>query len=107
MAVGAPPASHGSTNHNNVIAERSFSDQKLVNSGEGRGEGFERLEILMDDEECSHDDVLPDWLTEGAYVTIGSNKAGTVRYVGATQFAGGVWVGVELDTPVGTYPVRR
>ncbi|XP_051797786.1 kinesin-like protein KIF13B isoform X4 [Acanthochromis polyacanthus] len=101
MAVMAPPVSHSSANHNNITAEMSFSEQKQVNSGGGGGEGFERLEILVDDEEHSHDDVLPDWLTEGAYVTVGSNKAGTVRYVGMTQFAEGVWVGVELDTPVG------
>uniref|UniRef100_A0A4W6G7D1 Kinesin family member 13B n=1 Tax=Lates calcarifer TaxID=8187 RepID=A0A4W6G7D1_LATCA len=69
--------------------------------GGGGGEGFERLEIFVDDEERSHDDILPDWLTEGAYVTVGGNKAGTVRFVGMTQFAEGVWVGVELDTPVG------
>ncbi|KAM7406505.1 hypothetical protein PAMP_000879 [Pampus punctatissimus] len=99
MAVIAPPTtSHSSANHNNVTTENSFSEQKLFNSG--GGEGFERLEIFVDDEERSHDDVLPDWLT-GAYVTVGSNKAGTVRYVGTTQFAEGVWVGVELDTPVG------
>uniref|UniRef100_A0AAQ5ZNA8 Kinesin family member 13Ba n=1 Tax=Amphiprion ocellaris TaxID=80972 RepID=A0AAQ5ZNA8_AMPOC len=100
MAVMAPPVSHSSANHNNITAEIS-SEQKQVNSGGGGGESFERLEILVDDEEHSHDDVLPDWLTEGAYVTVGSNKAGTVRYVGMTQFAEGVWVGVELDTPVG------
>ncbi|XP_037305951.2 kinesin-like protein KIF13B isoform X1 [Pungitius pungitius] len=95
----APPTSHASANHNNGTADNSFSEHKLVNSGGGGG--FERLEIFMDEDERSHDDVLPDWLTEGAYVTVGSNKAGTVRYVGVTQFAGGVWVGVELDTPVG------
>lgn len=106
MAVAAPPASHSSANHNNVTAENSFSEHKLVNSG-GGGEGFERLEIFVDDEERSHDDVLPDWLAEGAYVTVGSNKAGTVRYVGMTQFAEGVWVGVELDTPVGKYTMKR
>ncbi|KAF7647079.1 hypothetical protein LDENG_00177690 [Lucifuga dentata] len=99
-AVIAPPTSHSSTNHNNVTAENSFSEQRHVNSG-GGGENFERLEIFVDSDERSHDDVLPDWLTEGAYVTVGSNKAGTVRYVGLTQFAEGVWVGVELDTPVG------
>uniref|UniRef100_A0A3B3WHX5 Kinesin family member 13Ba n=1 Tax=Poecilia mexicana TaxID=48701 RepID=A0A3B3WHX5_9TELE len=84
------------SNHNNSVpAELSFSDQKLV-------EGFERLEIFVDDGDGrGHDDVPPDWLTEGEYVTVGSNKAGTVRYVGTTQFADGVWVGVELDTPVG------
>ncbi|XP_070684038.1 kinesin-like protein KIF13B isoform X3 [Pempheris klunzingeri] len=103
MAVVAPPASHSSANHNNVTEENSLSENKLVNSGGGGagGEGFERLEIFVDDEERSHDDILPDWLTEGAYVTVGSNKAGTVRYVGVTQFAEGVWVGVELDAPVG------
>ncbi|XP_059207724.1 kinesin-like protein KIF13B isoform X3 [Centropristis striata] len=99
MAVVAPPPSHSSANHNNVTAENS-SEHKLVNSG-GGSDGYERLEIFVDDEERSQDDVLPDWLTEGAYVTVGSNKAGTVRYVGVTQFAEGVWVGVELDTPVG------
>uniref|UniRef100_A0A672GXT9 Kinesin family member 13Ba n=1 Tax=Salarias fasciatus TaxID=181472 RepID=A0A672GXT9_SALFA len=44
---------------------------------------------------------LPEWLTEGACVALGSSKAGTVRYVGTTRFADGVWVGVELDAPVG------
>ncbi|KAJ3592971.1 hypothetical protein NHX12_005309 [Muraenolepis orangiensis] len=28
-------------------------------------------------------------------------KSGTVRYVGSAEFAAGVWVGVELDTPTG------
>ncbi|KAK0149078.1 Kinesin-like protein KIF13B [Merluccius polli] len=62
----------------------------------------DRLDIqLIDDDERSHDEVLPDWLTEGAHVTVGSSKSGTVRYVGSTEFAAGVWVGVELDTPSG------
>lgn len=100
MTMVALPASNSSTNHNNITPENSFSEQKLINSG-GGGDGFERLEILVD--ERNHDDTLPNWLTVGAYVTVGSNKAGTVRYVGVTQFAEGVWVGVELDTPVGRY----
>ncbi|XP_056269627.1 kinesin-like protein KIF13B isoform X3 [Pseudoliparis swirei] len=98
-AAVTPPASHSSANHNNSTVENSFPEHQLVNSGGGGG--FERLEIFLDDDVCSQDDVLPDWLTEGACVTVGSNKAGTVRYVGMTQFAEGVWVGVELDTPVG------
>ncbi|KAL0969333.1 hypothetical protein UPYG_G00225690 [Umbra pygmaea] len=30
-----------------------------------------------------------------------ANKGGTVRYVGSTEFAEGLWVGVELDSPSG------
>jgi len=30
-----------------------------------------------------------------------SNRAGTVRFCGQTEFAGGVWVGIQLDDPVG------
>ncbi|KAM6943532.1 kinesin-like protein KIF13B [Xenentodon cancila] len=101
MPAVTSAASHSSANHNNIPADLSSSDHKHLNSGvEGR-EGFERLEIFVDQEERGHDDVLPDWLADGAYVTVGSNKPGTVRYVGTTQFAEGVWVGVELDTPVG------
>ncbi|CAG03092.1 unnamed protein product, partial [Tetraodon nigroviridis] len=40
-------------------------------------------------------------LREGARVTVGSSKAGTVRYVGAAHFAEGLWVGVELEAPAG------
>ncbi|XP_069461813.1 kinesin-like protein KIF13B [Ambystoma mexicanum] len=42
-----------------------------------------------------------DWLKEGEYVTVGSNKTGTIRYVGPTDFQEGTWVGVELDLPAG------
>uniref|UniRef100_A0A665WE68 Kinesin family member 13Bb n=1 Tax=Echeneis naucrates TaxID=173247 RepID=A0A665WE68_ECHNA len=45
--------------------------------------------------------VLPDWLKEGEFVTVGANKSGTVRYVGPTDFAKGTWVGVELEVPAG------
>uniref|UniRef100_A0A674PP15 Kinesin family member 13B n=1 Tax=Takifugu rubripes TaxID=31033 RepID=A0A674PP15_TAKRU len=94
-------ASPSTTNHNSVTTTNS--EHKLVNSrgGGGGSEGFERLEIFVDDEEHSQENVRPEWLREGAYVTVGSNKAGTVRYMGLTQFAEGLWVGVELDTPAG------
>lgn len=96
MAVIAPPASHSSANHKNGTTENSSSRLKQITSSEN----LERLEICVDDER-NHEYVLPDWLTEGTYVTVGSNKAGTVRFLGLTQFAEGVWVGVELDAPVG------
>uniref|UniRef100_A0A674JXP5 Kinesin family member 13B n=1 Tax=Terrapene triunguis TaxID=2587831 RepID=A0A674JXP5_9SAUR len=44
---------------------------------------------------------IPEWLKEGEYVTVGTNKTGTIRYVGPTDFQEGTWVGVELDLPSG------
>jgi hypothetical protein len=44
----------------------------------------------------------PDWLAVGESVQIRpSNLSGVVRFVGPTQFAAGVWAGVELDTSRG------
>lgn len=95
------PTLNSNSNHNNISAENSSKNNQANSGGGAAGEGFDRLEIYVQDDERSHDSVLPEWLIEGAHVTVGSNKAGTVRYVGVTQFAEGLWVGVELDTPVG------
>lgn len=35
-------------------------------------------------------------------ICIGDKKTGRIRYIGPTEFAPGVWIGVELDTPSGT-----
>ncbi|XP_059211755.1 kinesin-like protein KIF13B isoform X2 [Centropristis striata] len=61
---------------------------------------MESLEIISDSEE-GDTAAVPDWLKEGEFVTVGSNKCGTVRYVGPTDFAKGTWVGVELEVPAG------
>lgn len=37
----------------------------------------------------------------GQRVVMGDNKRGIVRYIGATQFATGEWVGIELDDATG------
>ncbi|KAF3833067.1 hypothetical protein F7725_026732 [Dissostichus mawsoni] len=98
MAVVAPPTSHSSANHNNVSSENSVSEHKLEEEGEGGGgEGFERLEIVWTMKSVA----IMTYCLIGCQRELGSNKAGTVRYVGVTQFADGLWVGVELDTPVG------
>lgn len=81
---------------------------------EGQGSGMsslgaelsdpiDRLEIISDEEGGSTKvpNVMPDWLKEGEFVIVGTNKNGTVRYVGPTDFAEGTWVGVELDVPAG------
>lgn len=45
---------------------------------------------------------LPEWLTVGQSVRISpESKMGTVAYVGKTNFAQGIWVGVELEAPNG------
>ncbi|XP_067428189.1 kinesin-like protein KIF13B isoform X2 [Thunnus thynnus] len=63
---------------------------------------MESLEIISDSEgDAAATNVLPDWLKEGEFVTVGTNKSGTVRYVGPTDFAEGTWVGVELEVPAG------
>jgi CAP-Gly domain-containing linker protein 1 len=37
----------------------------------------------------------------GDRVTVSGYKTGTLRYLGTTDFASGIWAGVELDEPVG------
>lgn len=96
----AETAPRSTASHNGDPTENSCPEH---DSGRGGG-ASERLEVAARAEEQSQDSALPGWLTEGAGVSVGSSKAGTVRYVGATQFAEGVWVGVELDAPVGRCP---
>lgn len=57
-----------------------------------------KLEVSSDSEEASE---VPEWLREGEYVTVGTNKMGIVRYIGPTDFQEGTWIGVELDLPSG------
>ncbi|XP_044181974.1 LOW QUALITY PROTEIN: kinesin-like protein KIF13B [Acropora millepora] len=40
-------------------------------------------------------------LKMGQVICVGDKKTGTVRYIGPADFAPGVWIGVELDTPSG------
>ncbi|XP_077566628.1 kinesin-like protein KIF13B [Stigmatopora nigra] len=63
----------------------------------------EPLELILDCEDGETATVvqIPDWMKEGEFVTVGSNKRGIVRYVGPTDFAEGMWVGVELEVPAG------
>lgn len=60
--------------------------------------GEEKIDVTSDSEDCQE---VPEWLKEGEYVTLGTNKTGIVRYVGSVDFQAGTWVGVELDLPAG------
>ncbi|NWX87765.1 KI13A protein, partial [Nothoprocta pentlandii] len=47
--------------------------------------------------------VLPSWVAVGEQVCVGSNKMGTVRYVGPVDFSAGIWIGVELNVQLGKH----
>uniref|UniRef100_A0A673NLH2 Kinesin-like protein KIF13B n=1 Tax=Sinocyclocheilus rhinocerous TaxID=307959 RepID=A0A673NLH2_9TELE len=77
---------------------RSFSN--ILGDGKAttmQTNSLEKLEITFEDVEPKE----LAWLKVGGRVTVGSNKSGTVRYIGPTHFSEGIWVGVELDTPSG------
>lgn len=45
---------------------------------------------------------MPEWITIGESVLIRPyNSSGVIAYIGGTEFAGGTWIGVELDAPKG------
>ena len=47
---------------------------------------------------------LPEWMIEGERILLRkSNLSGTIAYIGTIEFASGIWIGIELDVPVGTY----
>ncbi|XP_054900171.1 kinesin-like protein KIF13B isoform X3 [Poeciliopsis prolifica] len=91
-----------------IVGEEGGKSAQMGQGG-SRGAGLnlsvpaESLESISDLEEGDEvaSDVLPDWLKEGEFVSVGTNKSGTVRYVGPTDFAKGIWVGVELEVPAG------
>ena len=35
-----------------------------------------------------------------------SNLSGTIAYIGTIEFASGIWIGIELDVPVGKWLSR-
>lgn len=82
---------------------RQADEANLLGSGLNLSVPIEGLEIISDSEEgdAAATTVLPDWLKEGEFVTVGTNKSGIVRYVGPADFAEGTWVGVELEVPAG------
>jgi len=46
---------------------------------------------------------LPDWIVVGESVLVRPySYSGVIAYVGPTEFASGIWIGVELDAPTGT-----
>ena len=52
-------------------------------------------------------EIIPDWVIENSRVIVSTNsvmnKRGFVRYIGATKFAQGIWIGVEQEEPHGNH----
>lgn len=84
-----------------ILHEVVEEEKDAIDPLSGLSDPLEKLEILSDTEEVQEGGPVPDWLKEDEYVTVGNNKTGTVRYIGPTDFADGIWVGVELDVPAG------
>ena len=72
------------------------SEQKRSSKEDLLGSSYD-----SDDFKFSSLDSLGD-LKMGQVICIGDKKTGRIRYIGPTEFAPGVWIGVELDTPSGT-----
>ncbi|XP_070160502.1 kinesin-like protein KIF13A isoform X5 [Polyergus mexicanus] len=46
--------------------------------------------------------ILPDWVIVGESVLVRPySYSGVIAYIGPTEFASGIWIGVELDAPTG------
>ncbi|KAJ6640612.1 Kinesin-like protein KIF13A [Pseudolycoriella hygida] len=69
-------------------------EAQMTNLG-GETDSSERLE-------GQNDIHIPEWVVLGESVLIRPyNLSGIISFIGSTHFQGGVWVGVELDTPTG------
>ncbi|NWR42457.1 KI13B protein, partial [Regulus satrapa] len=94
--LGSDPTSSLGTEEQQEGEKSTSSARGLNHNGSETAE--EKLEVISDSEDANE---IPEWLKEGEYVTVGTNKTGTVRYIGPTDFQEGTWVGVELDLPSG------
>ncbi|KFO57111.1 Kinesin-like KIF13B, partial [Corvus brachyrhynchos] len=94
--LGSDPTSSLGTEEQREGEKSTSSARGLNHNGAETAE--EKLEVISDSEDANE---IPEWLKEGEYVTVGTNKTGTVRYIGPTDFQEGTWVGVELDLPSG------
>ncbi|XKL66819.1 hypothetical protein PGB90_010239 [Kerria lacca] len=54
------------------------------------------------DDNLSSEETIPDWIVIGESVLIRPyNTSGLISFIGNTDFAPGIWIGVELDAPMG------
>lgn len=85
--------------------KQQLDEREPVDEGQlSDSQGGSREDLLSsfegDDMNASSLDSLGD-LKMGQVICVGDKKTGRIRYIGPTEFAPGVWIGVELDTPSG------
>ena len=94
-----PTSGSGSIGVNDGIIRSCRRSVPDVNDNNAKGCSYESLNNKDD---YFNGDHIPDWLKVGESVQVRpSNLSGVVAFVGSTQFASGIWVGLELDTSQG------
>ena len=82
------------------LDEREPVDEERLPGSQGSSQEDLLSSFEGDDMNPSSLDSLGD-LKMGQVICVGDKKTGRIRYIGPTEFAPGVWIGVELDTPSG------
>ena len=82
------------------LDEREPVDEERLPGSQGSSREDLLSSFEGDDMNPSSLDSLGD-LKMGQVICVGDKKTGRIRYIGPTEFAPGVWIGVELDTPSG------
>ncbi|XP_046837020.1 kinesin-like protein KIF13B isoform X2 [Vespa crabro] len=78
-------------NGDNSSSERIDDDTSDKSSAFGSRHDLTRIETP-----------LPDWVVVGESVLVRPySYSGVIAYVGPTEFASGIWIGIELDAPTG------
>ncbi|XP_010226534.1 PREDICTED: kinesin-like protein KIF13A isoform X2 [Tinamus guttatus] len=96
-----PQGARGSREAAKEVPEPRSSPEAPARGGPGK----DPLDASDGEEGASADQahVLPSWVAVGEQVCVGSNKMGTVRYVGTVDFSAGIWIGVELNVQLGKH----
>ena len=68
----------------------------------GGGGGVGSVSLLQSPVAADSNLDLPEWMVCGESVILRqSNYSGIIAFIGATDFASGLWIGIELDAPLG------